>query len=138
MGEEGQRREHPRYNVTAFVDYTGSIEFTDIREGATMQDQVDEYTGINRRVIIESRDSSLKPRMVIRLADGGESTYHMPVSANLSVENGQKVAKGAPIGKVGATGRVTGPHLHWGVSLFRTRLDPALLVGPMTAAKRKR
>ncbi len=59
---------------------------------------------------------------------------HMSV---VSVENGQRIAKGTPIGKVGATGRVTGPHLHWGVSLFRTRLDPALLVGPMTPAKRR-
>ena len=58
--------------------------------------------------------------------------------SEVAVRNGQTVAKGAPIGKVGATGRVTWPHLHWGVCRFRTRLDPALLVGPMTPAKGRR
>ncbi len=47
------------------------------------------------------------------------------------VTQGQRVTKGTPIGIVGKTGRTTGPHLHWGVSLFGTHLDPALLVGPM-------
>ena len=58
--------------------------------------------------------------------------------SGVSVENGQRIPKGTPIGEVGATGRVTGPHLHWGVSWFKTRLDPALLVGPMTPAKPQR
>ena len=48
------------------------------------------------------------------------------------VEEGQRVVKGQAIGRVGATGRVTGPHLHWGVTLFDTHLDPVLLAGPMT------
>ena len=43
------------------------------------------------------------------------------------VEPGQWVGRGEPIGRVGSSGRATGPHLHWGVSLFSTRLDPALL-----------
>ncbi|MBC8337640.1 MAG: M23 family metallopeptidase [Alphaproteobacteria bacterium] len=47
------------------------------------------------------------------------------------VRKGQRVHKGAPIGVVGKTGRTTGPHLHWGVSLFNVHLDPALLAGPM-------
>ncbi len=51
--------------------------------------------------------------------------------SKILVTQGQRVARGTPIGRVGASGRATGFHLHWGVSLFGTRLDPALLVGPM-------
>jgi murein DD-endopeptidase MepM/ murein hydrolase activator NlpD len=52
---------------------------------------------------------------------------------DIRVRPGERIAKGARIGSIGRTGRVTGPHLHWGVSLFGTHLDPALLVGPMEA-----
>jgi murein DD-endopeptidase MepM/ murein hydrolase activator NlpD len=51
--------------------------------------------------------------------------------SKLLVKQGQAVRKGQRIGLIGATGRVTGPHLHWGVSVARTAVDPALLVGPM-------
>ena len=49
----------------------------------------------------------------------------------IRVTPGQRVAKGDVIGLLGASGRVTGPHLHWGAALFSTQLDPALLAGPM-------
>jgi len=48
-----------------------------------------------------------------------------------TVAEGQRIAKGEMIGRVGQTGRATGPHLHWGVTLFSTQLDPALVAGPM-------
>jgi len=51
--------------------------------------------------------------------------------SEVAVAVGQRVGQGEPIGRVGATGRVTGPHLHWGVYWFERALDPALLVGPM-------
>jgi murein DD-endopeptidase MepM/ murein hydrolase activator NlpD len=41
------------------------------------------------------------------------------------VEGGQAVARGARLGTVGATGRATGPHLHWSVRVGGTRVDPA-------------
>ncbi|NOZ52849.1 MAG: M23 family metallopeptidase [Gammaproteobacteria bacterium] len=46
--------------------------------------------------------------------------------SKINVKPGQPVAKGEQIGAIGKTGRVTGPHLHWGVSLNDTRVDPEL------------
>ena len=50
---------------------------------------------------------------------------------SIAVTPGDLVAQGGEIGTVGATGRATGPHLDWRLNWFRTRLDPALMVGPM-------
>ncbi len=48
----------------------------------------------------------------------------------INVEKGQQLTTGSQVGRVGATGRVTGPHLHFGTYLNGTAVDPALLLAP--------
>lgn len=55
----------------------------------------------------------------------GVSTTYFHQSA-IGVAVGQSVATGDVIGAVGATGRATGPHLHWAMNWFEQRLDPSL------------
>jgi murein DD-endopeptidase MepM/ murein hydrolase activator NlpD len=64
--------------------------------------------------------------LVINHGMGLRSTYiHMSA---IAVKAGDRVVKGQVVGKVGKTGRATGPHLHWGLTLGRTPLDPELVL----------
>jgi murein DD-endopeptidase MepM/ murein hydrolase activator NlpD len=73
---------------------------------------------------------SLEGNLVILDHGMGLNSSFLHLS-RVDVREGQTVRQGEPIGAVGATGRATGPHLHWGMKWNDARIDPQQLAGPM-------
>ena len=63
------------------------------------------------------------------ILDHGQGLFSMLCHFNeIRVQQGDTVTAGTTVGTVGATGRATGPHLHWTVSLNDARIDPRWLL----------
>ena len=79
----------------------GVVQFADIVEGATMQEQVDEFTGLSSRVITESKDPEMRPRILVN-DEAGEMVFQalLPVGAFVRVTEGQDVAAGDQIASI--------------------------------------
>jgi murein DD-endopeptidase MepM/ murein hydrolase activator NlpD len=66
----------------------------------------------------------------------GVYTFYCHLS-RINVKEGDLVDAGAVLGLVGATGRVTGPHLHWGLEVNEARVNPLQILPPIPAGKKK-
>jgi murein DD-endopeptidase MepM/ murein hydrolase activator NlpD len=70
------------------------------------------------------------------IIDHGLGVYSLLAHlSRIDVAVGQTVALGETVGRLGATGRVTGPHLHWTVRLGATRVDPMRLLALLATAQ---
>ncbi len=63
----------------------------------------------------------------------GNNRYMIDREGGILIWEGQQVNAGTRIGRVGMTGRTTGPHLHWGLKYSRNYIDPALVLRAMYA-----
>ncbi len=98
------------YAIPILTEAGGIVHYEDIIEGVTMEEKLDEVTGLSRRVVIESRDAAARPRMVIKpgnTADGESAEddvvlarYFLPVGANIIPPEGQQVEAGEIIAKI--------------------------------------
>lgn len=61
----------------------------------------------------------------------GDSRYLIDREGGIQISEGQLVSAGSRIGRVGMTGRTTGPHLHWGLKYANNYVDPALVLRAM-------
>ena len=97
------------YSIPVLTEVSGRVKFGDIIEGATMQEQVDEFTGLSRKVITESKDAELRPRISIKDEKGrtmnlpgsaSQARYLLPVGANIFISEGDPVEAGDVIVKI--------------------------------------
>ena len=81
-------------------------------------------------VTLAERDFSLEGQLLIIDHGQGLNSAFLH-SSELLVRDGQAVKQGQPLGRIGASGRATGPHLHWSIKWKDARLDPLLFLPPM-------
>jgi DNA-directed RNA polymerase subunit beta' len=89
------------YTVPVLTDQGGKATLIDITDGMSISEQVDEVTGLSRRVIIDSRDTDLRPRIVVvDDSRNPKATYMLPVGANIIVYEGDALQPGDAIAKI--------------------------------------
>jgi DNA-directed RNA polymerase subunit beta' len=119
------------YTFSLLTEIAGTVHFKDLQEGVTLNDEVDEVTGLSRLVVADSTDEKRQPAILIKAASGSKR-YLMPSRAHLMVADGDELYPGDILAKIPRettrTKDITGglPRV---VELFEARKprDPAII-----------
>ncbi len=87
------------YNAVILSEFDGKIEFEAIIENVTFKEESDEQTGHREKVIIDTKDKTKNPSIIINGKDQTKG-YNMPVGAHLAVDEGDKVRAGQVMAKI--------------------------------------
>lgn len=101
------------YNSVIISEFDGKVEFKDVKEGLTYLEDTDDQTGHKEKVIIDSRDKSINPTIMILDGKGNElRSYNLPVGAHLVIDGDTPVTAGQVMVKIprsgGGTADITG------------------------------
>ncbi len=97
------------FSVPIVTEVGGVVQYGDVIDSVTMQEQVDEVTGLARKVIVESKDPDARPRVTLKGANGetvnlpnsqNEARYFLPVGANIYVNEGDRIEAGDTIARI--------------------------------------
>jgi DNA-directed RNA polymerase subunit beta' len=119
------------YTFSILTEIAGTVQFKDLQEGLTLNEEVDEVTGLSRLVVADSSDEKRQPAIIIKSAKGNKR-YLMPSRAHLMVQDGDELHPGDILAKIPRettrTKDITGglPRV---VELFEARKprDPAII-----------
>jgi len=87
------------YNAVIMAEFDGKAEFDSIIEGVTYKEESDEQTGHREKVIIDTKDKTKNPAVVVATKDNSKG-YNIPVGAHLAVDEGDKITAGQVLAKI--------------------------------------
>lgn len=135
------------YNALIISEMNGTIEYKDIFEGQTYADETDSQTGHKEKVIVDSKDRSLVPTIIVNGEGGRRRETPLPVGAHVIVDTGDVVQAGQSFAKIPRTSGSKSKDITAGLpritELFEARppSDPAVVTeieGIVKMGSRKR
>ena len=88
------------YTYSIVTEIGGTIQFKDLQEGVTLNDEVDEVTGLSRLVVADAPDEKRQPALLVNGNDGSKKRYLMPSRAYLMIADGEEVTPGDILAKI--------------------------------------
>jgi len=88
------------YNAVILSEFDGKISFESIEEGITFREESDEQTGHREKVIVDTKDKTKNPAILVSPKKEDEKSYNMPVGAHLAVQVDEQIRSGQVLAKI--------------------------------------